>query len=378
MCYGAAMTVRKPRASSPKTTKLMKALGVMTGTSMDGVDVAAIATDGQGQIAFIGSHYLEFTQDLRARLLAIATGDVPLNEVLRAEFAYSEVVCAALNGFEREHNVKLSEFDVIGVHGQTIRHLPDEGLTWQLGNPSLIAERAGVPVVMDFRRRDMAAGGQGAPFASLYHAALLAKRAKPCAVLNIGGVANLTWLGEGGVVKSSDCGPGVGLLNTWVQQHTGHPFDADGKLALAGTADWAVVKRLAELPFWQKIFPRTADRHEFAMALSWLHGKSTEDGAATLAACTAEGVLRTLNALSGGLNCQLLVAGGGAKNPAILAALKHAGLWCLPLESEGLRGDTLEAEAFAWLAVRRVLGLPLSTPDTTGARHSTIGGVVTA
>jgi anhydro-N-acetylmuramic acid kinase len=377
--------------------QVYRAVGLMSGTSLDGVDAVRLATDGENRVAFEAEGYVEYPAPLRARVLTAASGDMPLSDVLRLERDLTELYVAAAR------TVMADGVAVVGCHGQTIRHLPEEGLTWQLGDPNRLAEGAGMPVVMDFRRRDMAAGGQGAPLVPLYHAALLTGHAKPCGVLNIGGVANLTWLAEGGKILASDCGPGVGLLNSLCEQRLGVAFDKDGALAGQGKVHAAIVRRgVEEIPFRQRPLPRSADRYEFQLIMEWVAPLSDADAAATLCAITAGRVRHTLEEIWNSPPCAqrrdgeahtlpsprqaspgkvagpLAVVGGGARHPGMMAALRECGLDAVAGEVWGLRGQTLEAEAFAWLAVRRLRGLPLTLPETTGARRPTVGGVLTA
>ena len=351
----------------------------MSGTSLDGVDAVVVETDGESRIRLLATSYVPYSEDLRARVGKVARGDVPLNEVMRVEQAVTEAYAHAVALLARQ-GVRLGGIHVIGCHGQTIRHVPEEGLTWQMGDMSLLAELTGVPVVGDFRRRDMAAGGQGAPLVPLYHRALVGEK-RACGVLNIGGVANVTWFDGKGGIRAGDTGPGVGILNTWMERKARKAFDKDGALALAGKADMGVVARaLRGIGFWARKLPRSADRYEFAPVLDMLKGMDAKDGAATLCALTAAGVARTLADMKVKTSpkAPLYVVGGGANNPALMVALLDAGVHVRLGHEGGLRGDTLEAECFAWLAVRRLRHLPFSLPATTGCLHGTVGGTLTA
>lgn len=344
------------------------ALGVMSGTSLDGIDLVRVMTDGEGVCLVEGHFYREYSPELRGALAAAAQGDVLLNDVLRLERLLSEAYAAAI--------LKSGLADgasVVGCHGQTIRHLPREGLTWQLGDMNYIAEKVGVPVVGDFRRRDMAAGGEGAPLVPLFHAMMLG--GKDGAVLNVGGVANVTVV-KGGTVLASDCGPGVGLVNSWVKEKAGLEFDADGALGLAGQADRGVVEdEILHNGFWDRPVPRSADRYEFMGVMDKLAGMGLEDGAATLAALSAEGIGRTLREL-GHAGGEVYLAGGGSRNKAVMAGLKDYDLRAV--QELGWHEQHVEAACFAWLAVRRLRGKPASLPTTTGSSRATVGGVVTA
>lgn len=341
----------------------------MSGTSLDGVDAALLETDGGTYIVQKESFFLPYSSDFREKLKAVASGDMPLSDVLRLERELTEYHCQAVEGLLSKTS---SKPDVIGFHGQTIRHLPEEGLTWQLGDANYLAERVGIPVVADFRRRDTAAGGEGAPLAPLFHQALFEKQPKPCAVVNIGGVANMTYLAEDGSITAGDCGPGSGLLDAWMQSQTGEPFDEDGNLSAQGDIVEGELNQALELPFFRKPFPKSADRYDFnAVDMT---GLSVQDGAATLTAITAEGILRCLP----GGKTVVWLTGGGSKNKALVAYLEKMGVSAKPVDSIGLDGDMLEAECFAWLAVRRLKNLNTSLPETTGCQRATCGGVLTS
>jgi len=264
--------------------------------------------------------------------------------------------------------------DIVGFHGQTILHRPAERRTWQIGDGAALARAVGVPVAYDFRSADVAAGGEGAPFAPVFHAALAGPLEKPLAVLNIGGVANVTWIGADGALLACDTGPGNGPLDDWVRRHTGAAFDRDGALAAAGRADAAVLARLLAHPYFARPMPKSLDRLDFsaALAASGLASLAAADGAATLAAFTAEAVAR---APLPGRPLRVLVCGGGRKNPAIMAALRaRLGVPVDPVEQVGWDGDALEAQCFGFLAVRVRRGLPLSFPGATGVPRPLAGG----
>ncbi len=349
------------------------AVGVMSGTSLDGIDIVRVVTDGEDVCRVEGHYYREYSAHLRSALAVLVRGDMALNDVLRIERELSEAYAEALVASKL-----LGGAAVVGCHGQTIRHLPEEGLTWQLGDMNFVAEKIGVPVVGDYRRRDMAAGVEGAPLAPLFHAMMLrAAGVKAGAVLNIGGVANVTVMAADGTIRASDCGPGMGLLNSWIKQQTGEEFDRDGELSLSGQADEGVVSEfLAEGAFWKRPLPRSADRYDFEGVLPRLSGMNVENGAATLALLTAEGIALTLRALEG--QGPVYAAGGGVRNLAILKGLQSHSLDVKPVKELGMSEDAVEAGCWAWLAVRRLRGLTTSLPTTTRCSHPTVGGVVTA
>jgi anhydro-N-acetylmuramic acid kinase len=276
----------------------------------------------------------------------------------------------AVEHFLREHSAVA--IDIVGFHGHTILHRPAERRTWQIGDGALLAGRLALDVIADFRSADVAAGGEGAPLAPLFHAALAAALPKPIAVLNIGGVANVTWIGGLEQILAFDTGPGNALIDDWVRQLTDSAADLDGALARAGAASAAHVEKFLANPYFDRHPPKSLDRDDFRQALAT--GLSLEDGAATLTEMTAAAVAAASRHFPTPAE-QWLVTGGGRHNPALMEALRR----CLdvpvrPVEAVGWHGDALEAQAFAYLAVRSVLGLPLSLPSTTGVPRPTCGG----
>jgi anhydro-N-acetylmuramic acid kinase len=350
-----------------------RAIGLMSGTSLDGVDAAWIETDGEQVFANGPSLTVPYDAALRADLRVIldradglAANDPDL---LDAVARLTEVHVQAVLELDRPA-------DVIGFHGQTILHQPQNRRTWQVGDAALLARRTGVPVVYDFRSADMAAGGEGAPLVPVYHAALAHRLERPLAILNIGGVANVTYLGADGELVAFDTGPGNGPLDDWVLRHTGEGFDLGGALAGAGRVNDAVLGRLLRHPYFARSAPKSLDRLDFArsLAASGLDSCSPAEGAATLVAFTAGAVAAaSLPAAPG----RWLVCGGGRHNPSIMAALQAAlPAPVAPVEAVGWDGDVLEAQCFGFLAARSQAGLPLSFPGTTGVPHPMSGGIV--
>lgn len=351
----------------------MTALGLMSGTSADGVDAALLRTDGEAKIEFLGGLTLPYEAELRARLLEASQHDVPTLELLRLErdatIHHAEAVAALL----RDQPPSVGKPDILGFHGHTVRHVPGEGLTMQIGNPWLLAERTGIDVVSDFRRHDIALGGQGAPFASMFHQALFAGETLPLAVLNLGGVANITWIGPNGRIIAGDTGPGCGLLDEWAEEMAGLPHDIDGRLAQIGRPDAAIVRAALRGPFFSKPLPRSADRFEFDhIDVSML---SVEDGAATLCAITTQAIHMAAMTLPEP-PLTVWVTGGGVHHPTIMRMLADVFPSVRTVDEKKLSPDTLEAECFAWLAVRHLRGLPLSVPETTGCSHPAPGGAL--
>ncbi len=351
----------------------LQAIGLMSGTSLDGVDAAWIETDGERVSAFGPSLTLAYDDLLRSdlrRLLDLAptlAADDP--RVADAAKRLTEWHVKAVRALGRPA-------DVIGFHGQTIFHDAAARRTWQIGDAALLARAAKTSVVHDFRSADVAAGGEGAPLVPLFHAALAAGLQKPLAVLNLGGVGHLTYIGPGGELLAFDTGPGNGLLDDWAARRSNLANDRDGVFSAAGRVDNAVLARLRAHPYFARLAPKSLDRLEFAAAAagSGLEDLSLEDGAATLVAFTAEAVaLARLPAPPR----RWLVCGGGRHNPSIMAALRmRLAAPVEPVEAAGWNGDALEAQCFAFLAVRSLRGLPISLPSTTGVKSPLKGGVL--
>jgi anhydro-N-acetylmuramic acid kinase len=340
----------------------------MSGTSLDGIDVAAVATDGRRRVIPGPALTIPYAEAFRERLRSVLGG---VGEVAAVEAELTRLHAAAVVAFRARHPDMAIE--LIGFHGHTILHRPAERRTWQIGDGALLARLAGIDVVADLRGADVAAGGEGAPLAPLYHAALAADLAKPLAVLNLGGVGNVTWIGPGtDEILAFDIGPGNALIDDWVRTHTGKEADFDGALARAGQVSAEHVARFLALPYFDRLPPKSLDRDDFQAAVP--QGLALADGAATLTEMTAVSVAAATRHFPSPAG-EWLVCGGGRHNPAIMMALaRHLGVPVRPVEAVGWNGDALEAQAFAYLAVRSVLGLPLSLPSTTGAPHPVCGG----
>jgi len=354
--------------------KLQKALGLMSGTSADGADVALTATDGENAIEFFGGLTLPYDRELRARLLEASQHDVPILELARVErditLHHAEAVAELLRMLPRE----AEGCSLIGFHGHTVRHVASEGITMQIGNPWLLAEKTGMRVVSDFRRHDMAVGGQGAPLAAMFHRALFPNEPRPTLIINFGGVANITWLGEKDEILAGDTGPGCGLLDEWIEEMAGLPHDTDGHIAKRGRVDQSIVDAALSTPFFSRPLPRSADRFEFDHVD--VSGLSVEDGAATLCAVTVQAITKAVKQLPRP-PAVVWVTGGGVHHPVIMQMLQENFPKVRNVREMNLNPDTLEAECFAWLAVRHIKGLPLTIPETTGCREPVCGGVIT-
>ncbi|MCF4164524.1 anhydro-N-acetylmuramic acid kinase [Zavarzinia compransoris] len=355
----------------------MKALGLMSGTSLDGIDLAVIETDGERVVALGPVTTVAHLPATRAacreasRLAADwRNGDPVPAAVADAEARITEAHRLAIHHFLDQAGAGI---DVIGFHGQTIMHRPGAGLTWQIGDGQALADEFGIDVVGQMRLADVGAGGQGAPLAPLYHRALARDLAGPVAVLNLGGVGNVTWIGEGEAEPVAfDTGPGNALIDDWALQHTGVPVDRDGALAAAGRVHHDVLSAMMDHPFFDQPAPKSLDRDDFTPAPA--RGLSAADGAATLTAFTVETVAMAGRHFPAPVT-RMLVTGGGRLNPVLMAMLeRRLGVPVEPVEAVGWRGDSLEAEAFGFLAVRSRMGLPLSVPGTTGVPRPLTGG----
>ena len=349
--------------------RVWTALGLMSGTSLDGIDVAWLRTDGEARIEPGPWATYAYPADLREALRGVLGGAGPVAEVERAlTFAHAE----AVKRFLAEQRLAAAAIDLVGFHGHTILHRPKEGRTWQIGDGALLARETGIPVVNDFRSADVAAGGEGAPLVPLFHAALARSLARPLAVLNLGGVANVTWIGADGAVIAFDTGPGNAPIDDWIRRRAGQAMDEGGRIARSGRVDAAVLARLLAHPFFGRPPPKSLDRDEFGWRLVETLGPA--DGAATLTAFAAAAVARAARHFPAPAR-RWLVAGGGRHNQALMAALAEAlGKAVEPVEAVGWQGDALEAQAFAYLGVRSRRGLPLSLPSTTGVARPLTGG----
>ena len=368
---------------------MLRIIGLMSGTSLDGVDAAWVETDGEAVGRLGPARTFPYDAALRAdlrRLLDRAAGLTDADPLVRDCTArltarHAEAVTALAAEVAA---AGLPPATLLGFHGQTILHRPRRsgdapevaGRTWQIGDAAALAAATGCEVAHDFRSADVAAGGQGAPLVPIAHAALARALPRPLAVLNLGGVGNVTWLGPDGTLLAFDTGPANGPLDDWVSRHAGQAYDEDGRLALAGRADVAVLDRLRAHPYLAVPPPKSLDRLDFDRALhaSNLESLPPEDGAATLvefaAACVAAAARHFPQAPE-----RWLVGGGGRRNPALMRAIANAlGAPVVPVEAVGWDGDALEAQCFAVLAARCRQGLPITFPGTTGVTTPLSGG----
>jgi anhydro-N-acetylmuramic acid kinase len=358
---------------------LFKVIGLMSGTSLDGIDAALLTTDGEAVAKPGPALTFPYRGETRAMLhaalaaaRAMTRGASVPPEVAAAERvltdAHADVVALLL----ARAALKPSDIDYVGFHGQTVLHRPAERWTWQIGDGAALARATGIAVVNDFRSKDVAAGGQGAPFVPLYHRVLARSRERPLVVVNIGGVANVTYVGADDSVIAFDTGPGNAALDDWAFAHTGERFDTDGRLARKGRVDEKRLARMLDHPMFAVPPPKSLDRFDFPASAA--DGLSGPDGAATLTAFTAASIARAREHFPDAPK-GWIVSGGGRHNPVLMEELRRRlGSDVKSAEDAGWRGDFIEAEAFAYLAARSVKGLPLSLPSTTGVPYPMPGG----
>ena len=359
-----------------------RALGLMSGTSLDGIDVAVIETDGERVLkrghAATYPYSDAFRDQLRAGLADAACVQSRAERPGRLrliEQYLTELHAEAVGHYLADHGIDPESIDVVGFHGQTVLHRPEARLTVQLGDGPLLARRLGRPVVYDLRAADVAAGGQGAPLASAYHRALAAGIAeRPLAVLNLGGVANVTWIGRDGGLIAFDTGPASAMVDDWIKAKLERPYDAGGVVAAKGTVHEDIVAAWLRHPYFAEPPPKSLDRNAFDPAP--VAGLSAQDGAATLTAFSAAAVAAALRHLPE--PPKLWVAcGGGRRNATLMRMIAdRVGAPVRPAEDFDLDGDGVEAEAWAFLAVRARLGLPITFPGTTGVAQPLTGGVL--
>ena len=359
-------------------TKLTTAIGLMSGTSMDGIDAALIDTDGENTVIPRGFLTMAYEPDFVQRLRDAAAHALELHAP--GPNAMIDAVAAELTGL---HAIAVHRLlaatgtarevvAIIGFHGHTVAHRPDRRWTWQIGDGPLLKSAARIPVAFDFRSADVAAGGQGAPLAPGYHRARSTNLGRPLGVLNLGGVGNLTWF-AGDNWGSFDTGPANALIDDWVAGHGSARYDKGGAIAATGQVHEQIVAAMADLPWFDVAPPKSLDRADFTGQAA--RGLSFADGSATLTAFTAETIRLALGHVPP--LARLLVTGGGRHNATLMAMIgQRTGVATEPVEAVGWNGDAVEAEAFAWLAVRSKAGRPISWPETTGVPMAMPGGRV--
>ncbi|MDH1056925.1 anhydro-N-acetylmuramic acid kinase [Aquipseudomonas alcaligenes] len=356
-------------------------LGVMSGTSLDGLDIALVRQEGHPTL--LAHHYLPMPAALRAELLALcASGPDELARAATAEQQWVELAAEGIHELLKREQLSPDDIRAIGSHGQTVRHEPARGFTVQIGNPALLAELTGIEVVADFRRRDVAAGGQGAPLVPAFHEALFDTQDSPCAVLNVGGFSNLSLIEPGQEVRGFDCGPGNVLLDAWIGKVRGETFDRDGAWAASGLLNEALLLRLMSDPYFAGRGPKSTGRELFN--LPWLESHlaalpplPVADVQRTLLELTVRSITESLQQAQSD-TAELLVCGGGAHNGALMQRLQALLPSCrvASTATRGVPPDWVEAMAFAWLAHCCLERIPANRPSVTGARGLRVLGAI--
>jgi anhydro-N-acetylmuramic acid kinase len=354
--------------------------GLMSGTSLDGVDAVVAATRGE-RLRVLGSLHRTFPAALRRRLLDLhGPGADELHRAALVANELSAIYAKALTALLARSRIGASHVAAVGCHGQTIRHRPGAGYTTQLVNGALLAELTGITAVCDFRSRDIAAGGEGAPLAPAFHEAAFRSRSRNRAIVNLGGIANITCLPARGRVTGFDCGPGNMLMDAWIQESRGAPFDSGGEWAASGRMDTPLLRKLLSHPFLRRRPPKSAGRAEFNLA--WLRrslagAKRPADVQATLLEFTAITIARALRACRPPAK-EIYLCGGGARNRALVARLASLlpGRTVASTETLGVAAEHVEALAFAWLARRALEGKAGNVPAVTGARGPRLLGAI--
>ena len=348
------------------------ALGLMSGTSLDGIDIALLVTNGEAVSKFGPTGTMPYSTSLREKIRSTLGG---IGDVAGAEEQVTEAHISAVKNFLTHHSINSAEIDLIGFHGHTILHSPLYGKTWQIGNGKRLAQELSIDVIADFRGADIASGGEGAPLAPIFHKALAQNLDLPSCILNIGGVANLTWISEEEAMVAFDTGPGNALIDDWMLQHTGKTMDVNGTLAATGRIDKTALKELLTDPYFGRPAPKSLDRNHFSeRATRVLTRTNAADHVATLTAFTAQAVLLGLRNLPQP-PLQFLVSGGGRKNNTLMKHLQtELKTPVNSVESVGWCGDAMEAQLLAFLSVRSRYGLPISFPTTTGVTTPITGG----
>jgi anhydro-N-acetylmuramic acid kinase len=355
-------------------------IGLMSGTSRDGIDAALIETDGENYVKPLA--FLDADYDGETRAAIVEACDLAMLQrtpdthvkIDACEAKLTDLHIALVARLMAQTAISADRISVIGFHGHTVAHRVDLGWTWQIGDGQKLADALQIPVVFDLRGNDVAHGGQGAPLLPIYHRVILSDANADIAVLNLGGVANLTWLGREGQLLAFDCGMASALIDDWIAIHSDHRYDFNGVLAASGTVDKVALSRMLNDPFFAAPIPKSLDRKDFNLdAVGHL---SAADGAATLTAFTAKAVAIGIDLLPARPK-RLMVAGGGRKNGTMMAMIgDYSDVPVEPVDARGWDGDAIEAQGFAYMAARRLKGLPITFTETTGVALPVMGGRV--
>lgn len=356
--------------------KIYRAIGLMSGTAMDGIDAALIETDGYNYIKHIGAVYEPHDPKFKSKLKScLNRSDRKSHDILAIEKQFTLAQIPVINKLINKLSLNKQDIDLIGFHGQTIHHNPDAGETIQLGDGKLLAKETGTDVVYDFRTNDMKNKGQGAPLIPVYHRALIqnSELNLPIVILNLGGVSNITWMLDHELI-GFDPGPANALIDDWIKKHTNKPYDEDGKIASQGCVDNAIIDTFMTLNYFNKPYPKSLDRNEFAnISVDHL---SLEDGATTLTEMTCLSIKNGID-ICPSPPTAIYATGGGRLNKYMMKRLKEiTSISVHNVDELSWDGDALEAEGFAYMAVRKILNEPISYPSTTGCKTPTVGGAL--
>ncbi len=361
------------------------AIGLMSGTSLDGIDAAIIKSDGTYAKRWGSPCHVNYSDEQRAQLKQALMNARKIGKptkddlfINQTEELLTDLHAEAVFRLLEHNNLSGADIDLIGFHGQTLLHGPDEGWTWQIGDGAKLAKKLDIPVVNDLRRHDVEHGGQGAPLVPVYHHAIIQENTDdfPVALVNIGGVANITWIGSSraGDMVAFDTGPGNAMLDDFIRKYSDYSFDRDGIISTKGSVHRDLVERWMENRYFSETPPKSLDRDDFDV--SDADGLSLEDGAATLCAFTVAAIRAGADKCPAPVN-KWYVCGGGAHNPTIMSMLGETlDGEVAPVDLLGINGDFIEAEAFAYMAVRRIFNLPITFPGTTGISTPSTGGII--
>ncbi len=353
--------------------KLFTSIGLMSGTSMDGVDLALIKSDGKNIIEDKKFAYFPYEKSIKEKLRNLIYGKPSLEEIKIVEQEFTLLNAQIVEDFLSKNKIDKSEIDIISFHGHTILHLPEKSITWQIGNWQLLAAKTKINVVADFRTRDVAFGGQGAPLVPIYHFHLFSNQPRPAAVLNIGGISNITYFASDfeDEIEAFDVCFGNAPLDDLVKAKLGLDYDKDGEIAKKGEVDFILADKILQNEIFHKSPPKSFDRNDFEKILAPINNLKIEDALATLAYIHARAIAISIDLIAANNNKKphaIFVCGGGRKNHALIDAMKK---WIINVEVKiieeiGFNGDAIEAEAFAFLGIRSLLNLPISFQKTTG------------
>ena len=365
----------------PQDSSSMVAIGLMSGTSLDGIDTALIETDGK-QIVDIGiSHTNAYDNEFRSRLSTAVTqaarDDEPVNDSNLIHDLSLWHIRSVQQILERvPQNSKWSNPEIIGFHGHTTLHRLVRQYTQQIGDAQLLADTLRIPVISDFRKKDVEAGGQGAPLAPIFHAAMATNEPKPVVIVNIGGISNITWIGDDeNALVAFDTGPGNNLLDMWIEKNTGNRYDENGVIAAQGISDGERLEKVLNGSYFSAPWPKSLDRSDFGLEI--VEDMDLNSGAATLAELTVRAIIRGIETCPQQPR-SIYVSGGGRHNRHIMGRLKKLSTCpVVPIENIGWNGDSVEAQAFAYMAVRSLRGFPITFEGTTGVKNPMTGGVLT-